>query len=250
MFFKDFKNGIAAYNTALKLISELKLWKYFFVPALIGLFVGVTVVWTAYGMVDSIGVKISELWPWDILRDTMATIGKWLGGLLILVVGLMLYKHVVMALSSPFMGPVSERIEEHLTGKQIEPNSFMTLLLRGIRINVRNLVREILLTMPLMILGFISVVNLVTTVLIFYIQSYYAGFGNMDYTMERHLKYSESITFVKKYNGVAVGNGLVFILMLFIPLIGIMLTLPVSTAASTIETLKKLDADGKVKLLV
>ena len=66
--------------------------------------------------------------------------------------------------------------------------------------------------------------------------------------MERHLKYKESIVFVKKNKGVAVGNGLVFILMLLIPFFGIMLTLPVSAAASSIETLKKLNLEGKVSL--
>jgi CysZ protein len=242
-------SGSAADSTAFMLLSQLKLWKNFYVPSLIGLFVGIAVIWFALGMVDTIGVKLSEAWPWELLKDTMTTIGKWLGGLLILVIGLMLYKHIVMALSSPFMGPVSERIEEHLTGKQIEPNSFMTLLFRGIKINVRNLLKELLFTLPLLLLGFIPVINLVSTAAIFYIQSYYAGFGNMDYTMERHLEYKESKAFVSKHRGVAVGNGLVFILMLFIPLIGIMLTLPVSTAASTIETLKKLDIDDKVKLL-
>ena len=154
-----------------------------------------------------------------------------------------------MALSSPFMGPVSEKIEEHLTGKDIKSNSFITLLSRGIRINIRNLIRELLYVLPLILLGFVPVVGLITTPFIFYIQSYYAGFGNMDYTMERYFNYSESTSFVKKYKGVAVGNGLVFICMLFIPLFGIMLTLPVSTAASTIETLKKLNLEGKVKLL-
>ena len=100
-----------------------------------------------------------------------------------------------------------------------------------------------------MLLSFIPVLNLVSTFLIFYIQSYYAGFGNMDYTMERYFGYDESIQFVKRHKGTAVGNGFFFFFMLFIPIIGIMLTLPISTVASTVETLKKLEKESRIKLL-
>ena len=34
-----------------------------------------------------------------------------------IVIGLILFKHIIMALSAPFMSPVSEKIEAHLTGK-------------------------------------------------------------------------------------------------------------------------------------
>ena len=62
----------------------------------------------------------------------------------------------------------------------------------------------------------------------------------MDYTLERHLNYKESQAFYRKYKGVAVGNGIVFTLLLFIPFVGIMISLPVATVAATLETVKKL----------
>jgi CysZ protein len=70
------------------------------------------------------------------------------------------------------------------------------------------------------------------------VQAYYAGFGNMDYTLERHYGYSESIQFVKKNKGVAIGNGIIFIIMLIIPVIGVILVLPLSVTASTTETIR------------
>jgi len=72
------------------------------------------------------------------------------------------------------------------------------------------------------------------------VQSYYAGFGNMDYTLERHFKYSESIQFVRQNKGIAIGNGIVFMLMLLIPVVGIILVLPLSVTAASTETLKVL----------
>ncbi len=54
--------------------------------------------------------------------------------------------------------------------------------------------------------------------------------------------------FIKKHKGIAIGNGLIFTLMLFIPFVGIMITLPISTVASTIDSVKKLHADKFLKL--
>ena len=40
----------------------------------------------------------------------------WVGGLLIVILGLILYKHIVLVLASPFMSPLAQKVEEHLTG--------------------------------------------------------------------------------------------------------------------------------------
>ena len=68
----------------------------------------------------------------------------------------------------------------------------------GIRINLRNLGKELLLTIPILIIGLIPVIGIISTVLLFLMQAYYAGFGNMDYTLERHFNYKQSIQFVRE----------------------------------------------------
>jgi CysZ protein len=100
---------------------------------------------------------------------------------------------------------------------------------------------ELLLTLPIILIGFIPVVGIISSVLLFLVQSYYAGFGNMDYTLERHYKYSESIQFVRRNRGLAIGNGIVFMLMLLIPVVGIILVLPLSVTAASTETLRVLE---------
>ncbi|MBD3637796.1 MAG: EI24 domain-containing protein [Crocinitomicaceae bacterium] len=245
MFWKDFSSAVRSYSQALKLFNELGLWKYVFVPILIGLLLGAVVIFLAYISARKIGEWVADIWPWDFLSGFIEGLGGVLGGILVILIGLMVFKHAVMALAAPFMTPVSEKIEMHLTGRKLNPTDSMTeyiaAIVRATRINVRNLVLEILTTIPLLILGLIPVVNIVSTVLIFYIQSYYAGFGNMDYTLERYRNYSGSVKFVRKHKGVAAGNGFIFILLLFIPVIGICIALPLSTAAATIDTIKKLD---------
>jgi CysZ protein len=145
-----------------------------------------------------------------------------------------------MSFSAPFMTPVSEKIEAHFTGYVHEAPSFSSSLLRAFKINIRNLGKELLYIFPLLFLSLIPIIGIVFTILIFLIQAYYAGFGNMDYTLERHFKYKESISFVKENKGIAIGNGIVFILLLMIPLIGIILALPLSVVSASKQTVKRI----------
>lgn len=244
---KNIINGISAYSGSLALISKLKLWKYFFVPITISVVTALIISFSAYGLSDNLGRFIAKIWVWDFGKETFTSISTFIGAIVILAIGLILYKHIIMALSAPFMSPVSEKIEAHLTGKTTHYHrntSFKEQLWRGIRINMRNLGKELLITIPILLLKFIPVVNIFSTILLFLIQAYYAGFGNMDYTLERHFKYRESIKFVRKYRGIAIGNGIVFILFLLIPVIGVILVLPMSVTAASLKTVTILKEDN------
>lgn len=232
-----------AYGGTFKLINELGLWKYFGIPMLISFVTASLIGFAAWGLSDNVGALISKAWMWEWGSETFRAIGDILGAITIVAIGLILYKHIIMALSAPFMSPVSEKIEAHLKGESHEhrDTSGVAQLWRGVRINVRNLGMELLLTIPILILSFIPVINIVTSVLLFLVQSYYAGFGNMDYTLERHFEVKESVQFVKRNRGVAIGNGIVFMAMLLVPVIGIILVLPLSVTASTTETVRLID---------
>ena len=247
MFSKIVK-GISAYAGTYGLISKLGLWKYFGIPILISIGTAVLIGISAYGLSDNIGAYISRIWIWDWGKETFTTISEIIGGITVIAIGLIVYKHIIMALSAPFMNPVSEKIERHLLGFDANETllhrntTFKEQLWRGIRINIRNLMKELLLTIPILLISFIPIIGFLSTVLLFLVQAYYAGFGNMDYTLERHFKYRESVDFVGKHKGIAIGNGIVFMLFLLIPVIGVILVLPLSvTAASTktVEILKE-----------
>ena len=245
---KNIISGIKAYFGAFSLISKLKLWKFFAIPILISVITALIIGFSAYVLSDNIGYYISRLWVWSWGKETFSIIGEIIGGLFIIVIGLILYKHIIMALSAPFMSPVSEKIEAYLTSDlkhNHRKTTFTEQLWRAIRINLRNLSKELLLTIPILLLGFIPIIGLVSTLLLFLVQAYYFGFGNMDYTLERHFKYSESIHFVKQHKGIAIGNGIVFMLFLLIPVVGIILVLPLSVTAATTETVALLTEKNK-----
>ncbi len=242
---KDFVAAVKTYPKALFLVKKLNLWKYFFIPALISLGFAILLGFSMYYLSDDIGHLLSSFYPFTYGKEWIESAANLVGGLLILGIGLVLYKHIVMALSAPFMSPLSEKVEEYLTGVDCTIPSMGESLIRGIRINVRNLFFELLIVIPCTFLSFIPVIGLGFTILSFLTQSYYAGFGNMDYTLERHLNYRNSIGFVKGNRPTAIGNGSLYTLILLIPFIGIIFILPIAATAATISTIEKLNVDPK-----
>ncbi len=242
---KGIIQGIKAYFEAYEILSRLKLWKYFAIPMLLCLFLFFIIGILSYFLSEYIGNFIANFWlasfwPWDHGKDTIHNISNILSALILIIIGFIAFKQIVMALSAPFVGPISKIIEDDFKGvvSEKENSSSLKLLLRGVRIALRNFVRELCLTIPILLLGLFPIVGLFSTVLLFLLQSYFAGFGNMDSTLERHYSYKKSIVFVRRNKGVAIGNGIVFMIFLLIPFLGVILVLPFSVTAATITTVK------------
>jgi len=249
---KQIFSGISAYKEAFVLLSKLKLWNYFIIPTVISLLTFLFIVYTDIEYSATIGKLLAEIWIWNWGKEIVMMLSSFGGGLVILVIGLMLYKYIVLAISAPFMGVVSEKIELHLNGgfyADYKKTTFIAQLWRGIQVNVRNLGMELFFTFPLLLLKFIPVVNLFSSVLLFLIQAYYAGFGNMDYTLERYFSFKKSLGFVKKNTGYSIGNGIVFIGCLFLPVLGIIIVLPLSVTAASIQTIALLNKENERSIL-
>lgn len=238
----SFTVGFTAYFKAFQLISKYRLWSYVFIPMLISVVLGAAIFGTAWNISDNLGDWLISYYPWEWGRGVLEKIAAVFGGLFIGVLGLILFKHLVMALASPFMSPLSERIERELTGGPKKPGStgqFINDLIRGLRIALRNIIRELFYTLLLFLLGLIPLFSPFTTVLIFLVQSFYAGFANIDYTLERHLNLRDSVRFVRKNRWMAIGNGLAFVLLLLTG-VGFLIALPLGAVAATSETIKRL----------
>lgn len=242
---KQVYEGCSAYFEVYEIISRLKLWKFFAIPMLISFIVFSMILLISFSFSDAIGNYISSFWTWDLGKETINTLSKIFGSLLIVLIGFISFKHITMALSAPFMGPISKKIEDDFNGitSQIKTSTPSGLLFRGIRISLRNLIRELVLSIPILLLGLIPIIGFFSVILLFLMQSYFAGFGNMDYTLERHFSYQKSIFFVKKNRGLAIGNGIVFMLFLLIPFIGVILVHPFSVTAATIVTVKLMNKE-------
>lgn len=247
---KNILSGLNDYRDTIKIIRELNLWGYFLIPTLISLLLAIAIGTTAFGLSDNIGAWIGNIWIWEWGKETFSVITEVVGGLIVLALGLLVYKHLVLGLSAPFMGPVSEKIETHLTDKPNSPKSagFFKLMFRGLRISLRNLIMELFFTVPILLLSFVPLIGIASPALLFLLQSYYAGFGNMDYTLERHFDFSESVRMVRNHSGIAIGNGVPFMFLLFIPILGVLIVLPLSVTAATISSTKLIHTSNNLKI--
>jgi len=246
--FTDYLTGITSYFKAFQLIGKLRLWKFVMAPGILSLILGGGIGWTAWKQSEKLGNFLVSWYPWERGMDFISGIAIWIGGFLIVILGLILYKHLVMVLVSPFMSPLSEKVERHLNGnegqayKGFQMGQAIKDILRGLTLAIRNIIRELFLVAIFFLLSFIPVVGIIFTVGIFLVQAYYAGFGNMDYTLERHQSVSGSVKFIRKNRWLAMGNGTVFMLLLMTG-IGFLIAPPLSTIAGTVEVVKRLDGN-------
>lgn len=239
-------DGISDYFKIIGKISQYRLWGYIWLPGLLSILLSTGLIWGAVritsGVDDWVQRSVTGI-SWLAWLDEVAYI---LAILLIILLVLILMKYLIMVLIAPFMSMLSEKLESVLTGKPAPTTNlvqFMSDIQRGLRIALRNIVWELLLTIFFLLLNIIPVAGtLLCGVCTFLVQSYYAGFGNMDYTLERkRFSVKDSVVYVKRHRGLAIGNGAVFLVIWLIPVLGWFLAPAYGTMAATLSILRTLD---------
>jgi CysZ protein len=149
------------------------------------------------------------------------------------------YKFVFLALASPLYAYISEKGAEKYKGVTYPFvwSQFIKDIIRGIRISIRNLFKQLLLTLLLFILSFIPVIGFIFAFLILMLDAYYYGFAMLDYCNERDKKtMRQSIDWIKSHRGLALGNGLIFYAsMILLPVVGVIFIAPISAIAAMIS---------------
>lgn len=149
-----------------------------------------------------------------------------------------LFKYLFLILGSPVFAYLSEKTESILEGKEY-PFSFTQLwkdIKRGIRLALRNTLWQTVYTLAILILSMIPVVGWITPVIAFLVECYYYGFSMLDYSCERHqLTPSQSIEFIGRHKGLAIGNGIIFFLMHGFIFVGWVLAPAYAVVAATIS---------------
>jgi len=149
-----------------------------------------------------------------------------------------LFKYLFLIIGSPLFAYLSEKTESIIEGKDYPFNwtQFMKDVARGVKLALRNTLWQTVYTISLLILSFFPVVGWITPVITVFVECYYYGFSMLDYSCERHkLSPSESITYIGNHKGLAIGNGMVFYMMHFIPVLGWVLAPSYAVVAATIS---------------
>jgi CysZ protein len=132
-------------------------------------------------------------------------------------------KYLMVALMSPILTYISQKTETLITNKKFKTdfNQFKKDIIRAIKIVIRNLIWYYLLFILFFGIAYIfweepksSPVFFITYI----VCSYYYGFSFIDYVNERRkLSVKESILYLRKHYGLAIGIGGLYSLMIFVP---------------------------------
>jgi CysZ protein len=256
---KEIITAIQAYFQTHRFIIKHRLWKWILIPGLIYTILFCAGIWlflkSSNYAIDFVLLKtgITE-WMQKIQNSWLNWLMIFVQIILYLVLLLFyfsLFKYMFLIVGSPLFAYLSEKTEAIMEGNDF-PFSFSQLIkdiIRGIRIALRNMLWQTVYAISIFILAFIPVIGWITPLIALMVECYYLGFSMLDYSCERHkLSTSQSIAFIGKHKGLAIGNGMVFYLMHLIPFLGWVLAPGYAVIAATISLYG--DKEGGVSAMV
>jgi len=243
---KEIIISFQAYFHTHRFIIKHRLWKWILIPGLIYAILfclGIYLFWiSSSSAIEFMLLKtgVSE-WMEKMQNSWLSFLlifGQLILNLVLLLFYFSLFKYLFLIIGSPLFAWLSEKTEAIIEGKDF-PFSFQQLLkdiIRGVRLALRNMLWQTVYTISILILSFIPLVGWVTPLLALLVECYYLGFSMLDYSCERNkLSPAQSIVFIGRHKGLAIGNGIVFYLMHIIPIAGWILAPSYAVIAATIS---------------
>jgi CysZ protein len=226
--------GIQFFVQSFGWISHPSIRKYVWASTFISilLFMGL-----AFGIVkisDWFSDLLSGWIPWDWSGESV--LYQWLLQILSFIILLGVFKYILLIITGPLMSIISEKLEYEISPEKrgrVVPG-FLSGMTRGIVVNLVNVAKEMIYTIILFVLGFIPGVAIITTPMIFLVQGYFAGYGVMDFYLERYFSYGDSNKIVKREKLFSVTTGIFFVLIFSIPVLGMILAPILGTISSTL----------------
>lgn len=243
---KEIIISIESFFDAHRFIKHHRLWKWILIPGILYcvLFViGMYFFWTSSneaiewmflksGIKKSLG-RLEEGW-----FSFFFIVGQIIFRFILLLFYFSLFKFFFLIIGSPVFSYLSEKTESIIEDREF-PFSFAQLLkdiARAIRMTLRNAFWQTIYVVALLILSFIPLAGWIAPLVVFFLDSFYMGFSMLDYSSERnHLTSAESIDFINQHRGLAIGNGIVFYSMHFVPIIGWLFAPSYAVVAATLS---------------
>ena len=241
---KEIVIAIQAYRKAHQFIGKHNLWKWILIPGFFYMIMfRIYFFWISADRAVSHLSQIIGIDRW-LHRQHSAALSFlfMMGGIMVRLTMIFFYfslfKYLFLIIGSPVFAYLSEKTESIIEGKEFvfQYEQLFKDILRGVRLAFRNCLWQTVYTVSILILSFIPLVGWITPVISSMVECYYYGFSMLDYSCERHgLSPAASIVYIGKRRGLAVGNGLVFYLMHFVPFAGWVLAPSYALVAATIS---------------
>jgi CysZ protein len=244
---KEIIIAFQSYLKAHQFISKHRLWKWIVLPGVLYTLLfcaGMYFFWESSNTAVSWVSNVIGIDRWLHHRQSAVLSFLFLmGGIMVRLVLVFFYfslfKYLFLIIGSPLFAYLSEQTEALINGKEYTfqfNRQFLNDMLRGVRLAIRNSLWQTVYTVTILILSFFPLVGWITPVISTFVECYYYGFSMLDYSCERHkLSPTASIAYISQHKGLAIGNGMVFYGMHFIPVLGWVLAPSYAVIAATIS---------------
>lgn len=250
--FQNLAISIRAYGEALPQMFRKGYRRYLFLPIVVYLSLFVGFIWLIINNLSRwlnlvlgwFGYSVGELETWGFVVAILLQI-------IMFFFMSSLFKYTVLILLAPFLAFLSEKVEKDRMGTDFDFSLSQMLkdIVRAVRINLWNFIREMAITIGLAFLAFIPVVGLMSPIALFMVQSYFLGYGLMDYNAERW-RWSSSTTesWMRRHKSAVAAVGLAFHGLFLIPFLGWIFAPSWSVIAGTrvAMDLRERDQAGKI----
>ncbi|MBC8211429.1 MAG: sulfate transporter CysZ [Gammaproteobacteria bacterium] len=238
----DIGRGTAYLARGVALIKNPKIRPYVLIPLTLNILLFGGLIWAGFS-------QLSTLVEW-----LMSFVPGWLAfleGILWLLISsfalvlvFFTFTPIANIISAPFNAIMSEKIEELLTGKDINSNvSLMTIIKDSILSQLGKLVYILLWSLVLLVISLIPLINFMAPVLWVIFGSWLLSLEYLDYPMGNHdLTFKQQKIALKKRRGLALGFGGGIMVLTSIPVINF-IVIPVAVAGATAMWVDEFNAD-------
>ena len=222
--------SIKSYFRVLPFVMRNGIWSFFLLPLLLNSLLLISLIYLAMSFSSGLTNQLSYLitgqdWLGDSWLMTLFEVGfSYLLKMILFYLVWQFYQLLSLIFLSPLFSYLSEKVQEALTGVEIKFSSeqFLKDVIRGVVIGVRNVAYQI--SWILVLYGvsfFVPFLSPFLPFALFVLGAYYYGFTMIDYRSEVFkLSPQQSRDFVNRHSSYALGNGIVFQFILFIPVVG------------------------------
>lgn len=221
---KEIVITIQSWGEAHRFILRHKLWKWVIIPGIVyaALFIaGMYFFGKSATQVVEYITHILNLSDWSQqFRNSFLGFLFTFTGIIFWLTLLLFYfsffKYICLIIGSPIFAYISRKTESIIDNNDHAPgwSEIKKETGRGIRVALRNCIWQTVYLVALILLSLVPVIGWVTPLVVLFMECYYYGFSMLDYSIARNKSsISQSIHFIGRHKGLAIGNGVLFYLM-------------------------------------
>lgn len=223
------KNSFKSYLEVIPFVQKHKTYLFYVIPLTVNLILTALLFWAIQSITDSVTERFSQILGLQELERAGAAI-EWLISLIVYVIfffiKIYVYQYISLLIIAPFLSFLAEQVLNSLNGnkKEVSWDSFIPLILRGLKVTLRIFSIQIISTFLLIfICKSVPLFLPLLPVLLFLVNAYCMGFTLYDYICEYYeIGLKESFDNAKSKTSLLLSNGIIYQFLLMIPILGTM----------------------------